>query len=123
MHSSTRMLLPLLACALVASAAEGQSSTIVIPDGTIGVQFEFVPFSVAPRSVAPRPAPQVTFLGPAEGRLTCPMPVFTGNSNSDSSILETPPPTDAAMIIVEESPATGCRNPLFQPPVTRIFVW
>ena len=108
----------MIAGTLVASTAQGQFAGTPLPNGTIGVQFEFVPFSLAPRR-----APELSFLGPTQGGLTCPMPVLRGDSSADTEILVTPVPTAAEWMFEEESPATGCRNPLFHPPMTRIFVW
>jgi hypothetical protein len=114
------MLLPLLACALVASAAQGQNSTVVIPDGSIGVQFEFIPFSVVPGAQTPRVHGSIS----VTSALRCPMPVLRGDTSADTDIVMSPFSVVAPVPMPGANANAGsfCGNPLDLPNLSSVFV-
>jgi hypothetical protein len=121
MLSTPRILLPLLACALVATAAQAQAPVTPLPNGAIGVQFEFVPFSVAPRANTP----QRFWIVPASPALACPMPVLRGDGSADTAMVVRPAPAVPArpMPGANADAGLGCRNPLSLPKTGTAYVW
>lgn len=121
MRSDIRTLTPILLSALLASVAQGQSAGTPLLNGTIGVQFEFVPFSVPPRTGAP----QQTWIVPAAPALNCPMPVLRGNTTGDTAMVARPAPTVPPRPVpgATADAAPPCDNPLGQPHATTVFIW
>jgi hypothetical protein len=121
MRATPRILLPLLACTLVASAAEGQVAGTPLPNGVIGVQFEFVPFTVTPRAKIP----QSFWIVPATPALACPMRVLRGDGSADTAMVVPPAPAVPArpMPGANADAGLGCHNPLSRAETGMVFVW
>ena len=121
MRSHRRTLAPILLSILLASAAQAQTDGTPLPNGEIGVQFEFVPFSAAPRA----PVPRALWIVPADPALNCPMPVLHGNTSADTAMVVPPIATvpSRPMPGAGTHAAPGCDNPLGRPRPARVLLW